>query len=244
MSFDYLLIEAVTQMNATSNLFREKVNIRWASSDIAIQKEKKIMLNKTFSILGVFFILMLAATLCSADDQLNAPGVNTTNLVYQGYIVRLDWYSSVGVQLKMTVKSQLPSPSNTTGVFIVNTQTLIIINGRLAGPKELAIGDVVTVNYDQSYIASKVSVRRPGPGNVVKMACKIEEIRFSGPSYVFVMESLPSPGYYYELIVTPNSRLVRNGRPADPSEFQIDDVGTAHYYMDNLKIVSFVAISR
>lgn len=200
------------------------------------------MLNKTFSVVSVFFILMLA-TFAFADDQLSAPGVNTTNLVFQGYIVRLDWFSSYGVQLKMTVKPQVPSPT-TPGVFIVNAQTLINIDGRLAGPKELAIGDLVTVNYDQNYIASKVSVKRPGTKNIIRMACKIEEIKFSGPSYVFVMESLPNPGYYYELIVAPNSKLFRNGKPADPSEFQVDDIGTAQYYVQNLKIVSFVAVTK
>jgi hypothetical protein len=144
----------------------------------------------------------------------------------------------------MTVKSPLPSPSATTEVFIVNAQTLININGRLAGPKELAIGDVVTVNYDQNKIASKVSVKRPGSGNIVKMACKIEEIRFSGPSYVFVMEKLGDEEYYYELIVTRNSKLMRNGKFADASEFQLGDVGTANFYVDSLKIVSFIAISK
>ncbi len=202
------------------------------------------MLNK--SVLSVFFILMLAAIFAFSGDQLsNAQGgvAGINPAVYQGYIVRLQWFSaSTAVQLKMTVKSLLPSP-DATQVFMVNTQTLININGRLAGPKELAIGDVVTVTYDQNYTASKVAVKRPGSGNVVKMSCKIEEIRFTGPNYVFVMEKQGGEEYYYDLIVTQNSRLIRNGKPADASEFQIGDVGTANFYMDSLKIVSFISIS-
>ena len=203
------------------------------------------MLNK--SVLSVFFILMLAAIFGFSGDQLNnaqggVAGINPAS-VYQGYIVRLQWFSTgTAVQLRMTVKSLLPSP-DAAQVFIVNTQTLININGRLVGPKELMIGDVVTVTHDQNYIASIVSVKRPGPGNVVKMSCKIEEIRFSGPNYVFVMEKLGGEEYYYDLIVTPNSKLMRNGKLADASEFQSGDVGTANFYMDSLKIVSFIAVS-
>jgi len=245
MTFDSLLIEAVTRMNATSNLFREKVNIRWLSSALPF-KRRKIMLNK--SVLSVFFIFMLAATFGFSGDQLNnaqgeAAGINPASL-YQGYIVRLQWVTTgTAVQLKMTVKSFLPNPSPNGQVFMVNTQTLININGRLAGPKELVIGDVVTVTYDQNYIASKVTVRRPGTGNIVRMSCKIEEIRFSGPYYVFVMEKMGGEEYYYDLIVTRNSKLIRNGKPADASEFQPGDVGTANFYFDSLKIVSFISIS-
>jgi hypothetical protein len=151
--------------------------------------------------------------------------------------------TGTAVQLKMTVKSLHPTPSPTgaTQVFMVNAQTLININGRLAGPKELVIGDVVTVTHDQNYVASKVSVNRPTPGNAVRMSCKIEEIRFSGPNYVFVMEKMGGEEYY-DLIVTRNSKLYRNGKPADASEFQIGDIGTAVYYVDSLKIVSFISI--
>ena len=199
------------------------------------------MLHKTFSILSVLFILMLAATLTFANDQLNGgvAGINSTAATFTGYIVRLQWYSFGVTQLRMVVRSQ----PVTLQRFIVNSDTKIDINGQLAGPRELSVGDVVTVVYGQNNLASKVSVRRPTPTNVIKMNCKIEEIRLSGASYVFVMESMTSSAHYYELIVTKDSKLVRNGRLADPSEFQVGDTGTARFYLENLKILSFVTIS-
>lgn len=227
-------------MNATLKLIREKVNIRWASSDTATKKEKKIMLNKTLSVLSVFFILMLAATSGFANDQLTGEaGLNSTALTFRGFIVRLQWYQDGAAQLRMTAKSQ----HGVLQVFVLNTLTRIDINGRIAGPKELTVGDNVTVVYGANSVASKVSVRKPTPGNTMKLACKIEEIKFNGPNYIFVMESLSGVAYYYELTVTPDSKLWRNGKPADPSEFQVGDAGSATFYVNNLNIISFVSIS-
>jgi hypothetical protein len=198
------------------------------------------MLNKTFSVLGVFFILMLAATFSFANDQLTGEaGVNSTALTFKGYIAKLEWFTSRVTQLRMTVKNQ----HGVLQRFIVNTETRIDINGRIAGPKELNVGDNVVVVYGTTIVASKVSVKKPALGNVVKMACKIEEIKFDGSGYIFVMESLSGVAYYYELIVTPESKLWRNGKLSDPSEFQVGDAGSARFYLDNLKIISFVAIS-
>lgn len=198
------------------------------------------MLNKAFSILSVLFILMLASTFGYADDQLNGEaGINSTAATYSGYIVKLQWYSAKVTQLRMIIKSQQAR----LDVFVVNSDTKIDINGRLAGPKELAVGDMVKVIADSNKFALTVSVKRPSPGPVVKMNCKIEEIKSSGSNLVFVMESTSGTQYYYELNVTPKSKLYRNGRLADPSEFQINDVGTVRFYIDNLNIVSFIAIS-
>lgn len=199
------------------------------------------MFNRASLILSVFFILMLAASMSFAGDQLKGEvaGINSTAVTFKGYIVKLEWYTAGTTQLRMTAKS----PHGILQVFVVNSLTRIDINGRIAGPKELNVGDVVNVTYGQNNVASQVSVKRPGPGNVVKMNCKIEEIRISGPYYIFVMESLGSTAYYYELTITPDSKLWRDGRPADPSEFQIGDVGTARFYLSDLKVLSFISIS-
>ncbi|HEY7162190.1 MAG TPA: hypothetical protein VH815_13070, partial [Acidobacteriota bacterium] len=67
------------------------------------------------SIVSVFFILMLAVTFgFSGDQQSNAQGaaagINPAS-EYKGYIVKLQWLSTgTAVQLKMTVKSLLPTP--------------------------------------------------------------------------------------------------------------------------------------
>jgi hypothetical protein len=199
------------------------------------------MLNKTFSILSVLFIVMLAATMTFSNDQLNAgaAGMNTTAATLNGYIVRLEWYSAGVTQLRMVVKTQ----HATLQRFIVNSDTKIDINGRLAGPRELSIGDVVTVSYGQNSLAIKVSVRRPAPSNVIKMACKIQQIRVTGTSYVFVVQPMSGSAHFYELVVTPDSKLWRNGKLADASEFQIGDNGSVSFYLDSLKIVNFIAIS-
>jgi hypothetical protein len=245
-------------MKTKSKLFRKKVNAPRSSSKLPF-KRRKNMLNKKSAILSIFFILMLAATFVFADDQLNitqtgVAGGSITNQSFRGFILRLQWISASNTtQLKMTVGA-LPGPSTSdirpqdSKVFLVNSKTRISINGRVAGPKELKIADPVTVEYGAStggyLLASKVSVKRPTEQNLVTMNCKIEEIVLSGMNYIFVMESLGGTStYYYDLIVTPDSKLIRNGKPAHPSEFQPHDVGTASFYMDNLKIVTFVALS-
>ena len=198
------------------------------------------MLNKAFSILSVLSILMLAVTFSYADNQLKGEaGINSTAVTYSGYIVKLQWYSAQVPQLKMVIKSQQAR----LNVFVVTTETRIDINGRLAGPKEMAVGDIVRVTADSNMIATRVSVKRLSPGNVMKMTCKIEEIKSSASNFVFVMESTSGSQYYFELNVTAESKLYRNGRLAHPSEFQINDIGTVRFYLDNLNIVSFVAIS-
>ncbi|HEY7162189.1 MAG TPA: hypothetical protein VH815_13065 [Acidobacteriota bacterium] len=199
------------------------------------------MLKKIFSVVGVFFILMLAATFGFTNDQLTGEaGITSSALKSSGYIVRLDWFTSGVTQLKMTVKSQ----HGTLQLFIVNTQTRIDINGRIAGPKELNVGDIVTVISNANNVATKISVKKPTPANALKIAGKIDEIRTNASNYVFVIESLSNVGSYYELVVTPDSQLWRNGRAADPSEFQVGDVGTATFHLNDLKIISFISISR
>jgi hypothetical protein len=199
------------------------------------------MLNKAISILGVLFMLMMTATMTFANDQLTggAAGANTTASTFNGYIVRLEWFSPSVTQLRMVVKSKQAMLQK----FIVNSETRIDINGRLAGPTELSIGDVVSISYGQNNIATKVSVKRPAPANVIQMAVRIQEIRVSGPSYVFVMQSMSGAAHFYELIVTSQSQLWRNGKLSDPSEFVVGDSGTVRFYLDTLKIVNFIAIS-